>query len=89
MADRKEVQSQHAEATRRVVLCGELGTRRDVSEKRPPVSMEQHLAGREHWSHHQEQPLLSSQEGESKSWGLSGGLLQSGPHNLFEDFNKK
>lgn len=30
---RQEIQSQHAEATRKGVLCGELGTRRDVSEK--------------------------------------------------------
>lgn len=60
MVYRQEAQSQHAEATGRVVLCGGLGTRREVFEKRPPVLVEWHLAGREHWSCHQERPLLSS-----------------------------
>lgn len=36
MVYRQEVQGQPAEATRRVVPCGELGTRREVSEKHPP-----------------------------------------------------
>ena len=37
MVYRQVVQSQHAEATERVVLYRELGTRKDAFKKPPPV----------------------------------------------------
>lgn len=57
------------------MLCGELGTGRDVSEKQPPALVEGCLAGKEHRSHLQERPSLFSRgEDESKGSGLSGKL---------------
>lgn len=46
--------------------CGGLGTRREASEKRPPVLVKWHLAGREHWN-----CLLFPAEGRVKTKALS------------------
>lgn len=77
---RQEIQSQHADATRRVALCGELGTRRDVSEKRPPILVGRPLAGKEHRSCHPKGLHFSAEERmRAKTQVFKGGCCKLDP----------